>query len=201
MKWRLFYFIWAATGPCGPAGSGGLDGSSGSSGLGGPTGSSGLGGPSGSGGLAKILIQLVHWRADKVEPLNSLRRARFWLGWNFLGFRRFQFSNPFGFRREKGSVVLDCSIRIVCPHKGQKRELRVRWLLEKRIQTAPQFELTFKSRSNFELLLYSFQVAVEIVWIHFTHLEIWLTRDWLTWWLVPADMSCRFQEIESESRG
>ena len=71
------------TGPCGPAGSGGLDGPSGSSGLGGPTGSSGLGGPSGSGGLAdqqglaEILIQLVHWRADEVEPLNSLRRAGF----------------------------------------------------------------------------------------------------------------------------
>ena len=28
-------------------------------------------------GLAEILIQLVHWRADEVEPLNSLRRAGF----------------------------------------------------------------------------------------------------------------------------
>ena len=28
----------------------------------------------------------------------------------------------------------------------------------------------------------------------------WMSRYWLTWWLVPADMSCRFQEIESESR-
>ena len=216
MNRKLFYWIWAATGPCGPSGSGGLDEPSGLSGFGGPTGSSVLGGPTGSSELADQQ-GLANWQTNRVW-------RRFWYSW-FIGERMrlnhwivcvglvsdsagiswasggfsFQILSATGARRVQ--LCWTAAYESYAPHKGQKRELRVRWRLEKRIQTAPQFELTFTSRSNFELLLYSFQVAVEIVWIHFTHLEIWLTRDWLTWWLVPADMSCRFLETESESRG